>query len=87
VAIRAAGNSPPPNSDLQSAGRSSRGHAETVYAVTDLSWQQVRAELVDAGANIAAAYRHVGLHPNRVLPTPHNGWINYAEAPACASTA
>ena len=96
-----------------------RCHTETVYAVTDLSWQQIRAEqLADvirehwhvenrlhwirdvtfaedlsqirtghgpanmavlrnlalsrhriAGAtNIAAACRHVGRHPNRVLP-------------------
>ena len=96
-----------------------RGHTETVYAVTDLSWPQIRAEQLAeairkhwhvenrlhwirdvtfaedlsqirtghgpanmaalrnlalsrhriAGAtNIAAACRHVGRHPNRVLP-------------------
>ena len=98
---------------------STRWHSETVYAVTDLSWQQIRADQLAeairehwhvenrlhwirdvtfaedlsqirvghgpanmatlrnlalsrhriAGAtNIAAASRHVGRHPNRVLP-------------------
>jgi predicted transposase YbfD/YdcC len=98
---------------------SRRWHSETVYAVTDLSWQQIRADqLADAirehwhvenrlhwirdvtfaedlsqirvghgpanmaalrnlalsrhriagATNIAAASRHVGRHPNRVLP-------------------
>jgi predicted transposase YbfD/YdcC len=98
---------------------SKRWHSETVYAVTDLSWQQIRADQLAeavrehwhvenrlhwirdvtfaedlsqirtghgpanmaalrnfalsrhriAGAdNIAAACRHVGRHPNRVLP-------------------
>jgi hypothetical protein len=98
---------------------SRRWHSETVYAVTDLSWQQIRADQLAeairehwhvenrlhwirdvtfaedlsqirsghgpanmatlrnlalsrhriAGAtNIAAASRHVGRHPNRVLP-------------------
>jgi predicted transposase YbfD/YdcC len=98
---------------------SRRGHTETVYAVTNLSWQQIRADQLAeairnhwhvenrlhwirdvtfaedlsqvrtghgpanmatlrnlalsrhriAGAdNIAAACRHVGRHPNRVLP-------------------
>jgi predicted transposase YbfD/YdcC len=98
---------------------STRWHSETIYAVTDLSWQQIRADQLAeairehwhvenrlhwirdvtfaedlsqirvghgpanmatlrnlalsrhriAGAtNIAAASRHVGRHPNRVLP-------------------